>query len=195
MLRCWDEMSRRMHTGWVGGARESRVAPHHHHHRHHCSLVLKLTQCALLHHLSPCQGDYLHHCNIPQGSVLICAQQGGPVQLGIILRGGDLNWVASSRHQFEEMGSGWLKLVEAHLQNGTTPKIALHPFVSDFVQTSEEQTFNFHFKTNTEGNESMYAFDGFLSKPGCTSYRLLYFSVEISPPMYIYIISYFMIFL
>ena len=84
-----------MHTGWVGeGARESRVAPpHHHHHCHHCSLVLKLTQCALLHHLSPCQEDYLHHCNIPQGSVLICAQQGGPVQLGIILRGGVLNLV------------------------------------------------------------------------------------------------------
>ena len=82
MLRCWDEMSRRMHTGWVGGARESRVAPHHHHHRHHCSLVLKLTQCALLHHLSPCQGDYLHHCNIPQGSVLICAQQGGQCNWG-----------------------------------------------------------------------------------------------------------------
>ena len=78
--RCWDELSRRMHTGWVGeGARESGVAPHHHHHRHHCSLVLKLTQCALLHHLSPCQGDYLHHCNIPQGFVLICAQLGGPM--------------------------------------------------------------------------------------------------------------------
>ena len=88
-------------------------------------------------------------------SVLICAQQAGLVQLGITVWGEDLNWVASSRHQFEEMGSGWLKLVEAHLQNGTTPRIALHPFVSNFVQTSEEQTFNFHFKTNREGNESM----------------------------------------
>ena len=121
-------------------------------------------------------------------SVLICAQQAGLVQLGIIVRGGDLNWVASSRHQFEEMGSGWLKLVEAHLQNGTTPRIALHPFVSDFVQTSEEQTFNFHFKTNREGNESMYVFDGFLSKPGCTSYRLLYFSMEISPNVHLHTI-------
>lgn len=81
-------------------------------------------------------------------SVLICAQQA--VQLGIILRGGDLNCVASSRHQFEEMGSGWLKLVEAHLQNETTPRIALHPFVSDFVQTLEEQTFNFHGKHRRE---------------------------------------------
>ena len=76
------------------------------------------------------------------------------------------------------MGSGWLKLVEAHLQNGTTPRIALYPFVSDFAQTLEEQTFNFHFKANRKGKASMYVFDGFLSKPGCTNYRILYLSVE-----------------
>ena len=86
------------------------------------------------------------------------------------------------------MGSGWLKLVEAHLQNGTTPRIALHPFVSNFVQTSEGQTFNFHFKANRKGKESMYVFDGFLSKPGCTSYRLLYFSMEISPNVHLHTI-------